>query len=170
MRSSHSGFPQNIRHIKHCSEHPLITVLKLAGSFHKIAKSSSEPLKILISLIDSLRTSVASQSFGQSPEVTLYLYQLWRHIYTSNDVTAIAQSIGTQVWFRGHGFSENNLFSTKPPADTISFINSGFTNMVDLFGLSKKNEEFKPQKYHFPLNNPRQFLYKTILSITFSRL
>ena len=98
VRSSHTRFPQNIRHIKHCSEHPLITVLKLAGSFHKIAKSSSEPLKILISLIDSLRTSVASQSIGQSPEVTLYLYQLWCHIYTSNDVTAIAQSIGTQVW------------------------------------------------------------------------
>ena len=42
-------------------------------------------------------TSLASQTIGQSPEVTLYLYQLWRHIYTSNDVTAIAQSIGTQV-------------------------------------------------------------------------
>ena len=45
-----------------------------------------------------IRISVASQSIGQSPEVTLYLYQLWRHIYANNDVTAIAQSIGTQVW------------------------------------------------------------------------
>ena len=44
-----------------------------------------------------LFSSLASQSIGQSPEVTLYLYQLWRHIYTNDDVRAIGQSIGTQV-------------------------------------------------------------------------
>ena len=35
-----------------------------------------------------------AKRFWQSPEVTLYL----RHIYNNNDVTAIAQSFGTQVW------------------------------------------------------------------------
>ena len=43
------------------------------------------------------KISLASQSIGQSPEVTLHLYQLWSHIYTNNDVRAIGQSIGTQV-------------------------------------------------------------------------
>ena len=46
-----------------------------------------------------LKSSLASQTIGHSPEVTLYLYQLWRHIYTNNDVTAIAQSFGTQHLF-----------------------------------------------------------------------
>ena len=41
--------------------------------------------------------SLASQSIGQSLVVTLYLYQLWRHIYTNDDVRAIGQSIGTQL-------------------------------------------------------------------------
>ena len=44
-------------------------------------------------LVDSL----ASQTIGASPEVTLYPYQLCRHIHTNDDVIAIAQSFGTQV-------------------------------------------------------------------------
>ena len=33
-----------------------------------------------------------------APEVTLYTYQLWCHIYSNDDVTANAQSFGTQHW------------------------------------------------------------------------
>ena len=46
-----------------------------------------------------ISSSVASQTIGQSPELMLYLYQLWRHIFTNDYVTAIAQSFGTPVWY-----------------------------------------------------------------------
>ena len=42
--------------------------------------------------------SLASQSIGQSPEVTLYPYQLWRHIYTNDDITAFGNRCPI-VWY-----------------------------------------------------------------------
>ena len=46
---------------------------------------------------DGVINSFASQTIGQSPVLTLYLYQIWRNIFTNNDVTAIAKLFGTRV-------------------------------------------------------------------------
>ena len=72
----------------------------IAQSEKKFHRLSSEPPNGLWFEYPCNRTqlsSLASKTIGQTPEVTLYLYQLWHHIYTDDDVAEIAQSFVTQV-------------------------------------------------------------------------
>ena len=42
---------------------------------------------------------VARETFPETPEVMSHVYQLWRHIYTTNDVTAFPETFPTQLWY-----------------------------------------------------------------------
>ena len=44
-----------------------------------------------------LKTSVARETFPETLEVMSHEYQLWRHIYTTNDVTAFPETFPTQL-------------------------------------------------------------------------
>ena len=86
--------------------------------------------QVLIWSVAFIWSSLTSQMIGHSREVTLYLYQLWRLIYTYNDVTAIAQSFGTQHCFL-------DILSASTQARFLSYI------VLPGWDLRSKNQTFR---------------------------
>ena len=68
-----------------------------AGNFEELIVFHGKKIEFIEGSIVFCR--VARETFPETPEVMSHVYQLWRHIYTTNDVTAFPETFPTQLFW-----------------------------------------------------------------------